>query len=192
MTRASSGCAVTAITSTWGCFEGRATSCQERPPSSLRKSPECAPRNRVRPSAVAASACTCSNDGLPWPAPGACLSWAADTGPVASEKAAASAAVTESSFSIRGVLLVVPASQRPGPESAQPQAVRHHGDGAAGHRRAGQDWAQQDPRDRVQGARRHGDQDRVVDEGPEEVLPDGAHRPLREPDGGDDGPEIPG
>ncbi len=63
---------------------------------------------------------------------------------------------------------------------AQPQAVAHHAHAAQRHRRSRDHGIEQEAVDGVQHARRDGDTDDVVDEGPEKVLADGSDTVRRE------------
>src|SRR5687768_35870 len=76
-------------------------------------------------------------------------------------------------------------------DAAQAQAVGDDRDRGERHRRAREDGRQRPARERVERARRQWDADRVVDERPEKILPDDAHRPARELDGRHDASQAP-
>ncbi|BCM64732.1 hypothetical protein EASAB2608_00066 [Streptomyces sp. EAS-AB2608] len=73
--------------------------------------------------------------------------------------------------------------------AAQAGGVDDHGQGGQGHRGGGDDRAETDTPQKVEGARGEGDADGVVDQGEQQVLLDVAHGGAGEPDGGDDAGE---
>src|SRR5690606_31211223 len=75
-------------------------------------------------------------------------------------------------------------------ESTQPERVRDHAHRAERHRRTRQDRREEHARDRVEHARRDRDPEHVVEERPEQVLPDDTHRPPRKLDRRDDAAQV--